>query len=181
MYIITSSVLPAIKYYIKFKILAIYLLAGISYSQSLLIRSSLPIRDGVALDPDNGRPLSGSVVDYYDNGRIMVKGRFSGGYASGYWSYFYMNGQLKSRGRYFRAEDQKLSGMIENGKVGKWTYWYENGSRKMIGTYKDNKKSGNWIFWHQNSFKHSEGRYMQDEFQGKWEFWYANGNIQETH
>jgi len=66
LYIITSSVLPAIKYYIKFKILAIYLLAGVSYSQSLLIRSSLPIRDGVTLDPDNGRPLSGSVVDYYD-------------------------------------------------------------------------------------------------------------------
>ena len=101
MYIITSSVLPAIKYYIKFKILAIYLLAGVGYSQSLLIRSSLPIRDGVTLDPDNGRPLSGSVVDYYDNGRIMVKGRFSGGFASGYWSYFYMNGQLKARGRYY--------------------------------------------------------------------------------
>ena len=81
MYIITSSVLPAIKYYIKFKILAIFLLAGICYSQSLLIRSSLPIRDGAVLNPDNGRPLSGSVVDYYDNGRIMVKGRFSGGYA----------------------------------------------------------------------------------------------------
>ena len=94
---------------------------SVSYSQSLLIRSSLPIRDGVVLDPDNGRPLSASVVDYYDNGRIMVKGRFSGGYASGYWSYFYINGQLKARGRYYRAEDQKLSGMIENGKVGKWT------------------------------------------------------------
>ena len=80
----------------------------------------------------------------------MVKGRFSGGYASGYWSYFYER-PVKSSSRYYRAEDQKLSGMIENGKVGKWTYWYENGSKKMMGTYRDNKKNGDWIFWHQNS------------------------------
>ena len=158
MHTITSSAFTTFKYYIKYKILAICLLASTSYSQSLLIRSSLPIRDGVVHDPDNGRPLSGSVVDYYDNGRIMVKGRYSGGYASGYWSYFYMNGQLKARGRYYRAEDQKLSGMIENGKVGKWTFWYKNGSRRMMGTYKNNIKNGDWIFWHQNNFKHSKGR-----------------------
>ena len=68
-------------------ILAFY--TSICFGQKSYIRSSLPIRKGMVINPDNGRPFSDSAVDYFDNGRIKIKGRYSGGYASGYWSYFY--------------------------------------------------------------------------------------------
>ena len=66
---------------------------------------SLPVRQDMVINPDSGRPFSDLAVDYFDNGRLKVKGRYSGGYASGYWSYFYPNGQLKTRGRYYKAVD----------------------------------------------------------------------------
>ena len=138
-------------------ILAFYI--SICFGQKSYIRSSLPIRQDMVINPDNGRPFSDLAVDYFDNGRIKIKGRYSGGYASGYWSYYYPNGQLKARGRYYKAIDKNLDGLINEGRVGKWIYWFENGSKKMVGTYKNNKKNGNWTYWHQNGFKHSEGRY----------------------
>ena len=64
----------------------------ICLGQKSYIRSSLPIRQGIVINPDNGRPFSDLAVDYFDNGRLKIKGRYSGGYASGYWSYFYSNG-----------------------------------------------------------------------------------------
>ena len=97
----------------------------------------MPSRGGLVFNPDNGRPFSNLAIEYFDNGRIKTKGRYSGGYASGYWVYYYPNGQLKARGRYYMASDSKLNGIIENGRAGKWIFWHSNGSKKMMGSYKN--------------------------------------------
>ena len=91
-------------------------------SQDSYIRSMLPIRDGITYNPDNGRPFSDLTTEFFDNGQIMLKGRYSAGFANGYWSYYYQNGQIKARGRYYKAHDYKLDGIIEDGRVGKWIF-----------------------------------------------------------
>ena len=148
-------------------------------SQDSYIRSMLPIRDGITYNPDNGRPFSDLTTEFFDNGQIMLKGRYSAGFANGYWSYYYPNGQMKARGRYYKAHDYKLDGIIEDGRVGKWIYWFNNGAKKMMGIYKNSKMDGHWVFWYQNGYKHSEGRYRSGKLYGRWQAWYANGNIQE--
>ena len=148
--------------------------------QSPYIRSTLPVRDGIIYNPDSGRPFSEFATEYFDNGQVKVKGRYSGGFANGYWSYYHPNGQIKARGRYYKAIDINQNNIIENGRAGKWVYWFNNGTKQMTGIYKNGQMDGNWVFWYQNGFKHSEGKYKSGKLHGEWQAWYANGNIQET-
>ena len=133
--------------------------AGIStvvflIGQTQYIRSKLPAQDGIIYHPDDGRPFSELAIEYFDNGQTKLKGRYSGGFANGYWSYYHPNGQIKARGRYYKASDKNQINMIENGQVGKWVYWFNNGAKKKTGIYKNGQMDGNWVFWHQNGFKH---------------------------
>ena len=125
----------------KLFLLLIFILNGLP-GQNSYIRSTLPIKDGIIFNPDNGRPFSELVAEFFDNGQIKLKGRYAGGFANGYWSYFYINGQMKARGRYYKAHDYKLEGIIEDGRVGKWVYWFNNGTKKMTGIYKNGKMDG---------------------------------------
>ena len=81
--------------------------------QSSYIRSTLPVRDGIIYNPDSGRPFSEYATEYFDNGQVKVKGRYSGGFANGYWSYYHPNGQIKARGRYYKAIDGDQNKIIE--------------------------------------------------------------------
>ena len=101
-------------------ILFLFLFFNIVNCQQPYIRSTLPNQDGIIINPDNGRPFNELATEFFDNGQTKLKGRYSGGFANGYWTYFHQNGQMKARGRYYKAQDNKLTGMIENGRVGKW-------------------------------------------------------------
>ena len=114
--------------------------------QSPYIRSTLPVRDGILYNPDSGRPFSEFATEYFDNGQVKVKGRYSGGFANGYWSYYHPNGQIKARGRYYKAIDSDQNKIIENGRAGKWIYWFNNGTKQMTGIYKNGQMDGNWVF-----------------------------------
>ena len=63
-------------------IILIYL-QTFAFSQVSYIRSTLPNKNGVVYNPDNGRPFNNVAVEFYDNGQIKVKGRYAMGLAMG--------------------------------------------------------------------------------------------------
>ena len=73
-------------------ILLLFLLYSVINCQQNFIRSTLPIQDGTIINPDNGRPFNELAFEFYDNGQTKLKGRYSGGFANGYWIYFHQNG-----------------------------------------------------------------------------------------
>ena len=112
------------------------------------------------INPDNGRPFNELVSEFYDNGQIKLKGRYSGGLANGYWIYFHQNGQMKARGRYYKAKDNKLTDMIEDGRVGKWVFWFNNGTKKMTGIYKNGKQVNTWKYYNKKGKMTTEETYF---------------------
>ena len=111
--------------------LLLLLFYNIINGQQSYIRSTLPNQDGIVINPDNGRPFNELATEFYDNGQTKLKGRYSGGFASGYWTYFYQNGEMKARGRYYKAQDNKITGMIEG------LAWTEREIIDMEDRYKD--------------------------------------------
>ncbi|SVA34854.1 uncharacterized protein METZ01_LOCUS87708, partial [marine metagenome] len=149
------------------------------YTQELNIRSTLYLQDGIVLDPDSHKPYSDLAIEYYENGQTKVRAHYSRGLINGYWSFYYDNGQLESRGRYYMLREENLEGIPEDGRVGKWTFWHKNGAKKGMGMYKDGKMDGYWTTWYNNGYKQTEGRYWNGRMHGKWISWYSNGIKQE--
>ena len=75
-------------------IFVLFILLNVLIAQKTYIRSTLPLKDSIIIHPDNGRPFNELAAEYYDNGQVKLKGRYSGGLANGYWAYFYQNGPL---------------------------------------------------------------------------------------
>ena len=51
-------------------ILLIYIQSFVS-SEVIYIRSTLPNKNGVVYNPDNGRPFNNVAVEFYDNGELV--------------------------------------------------------------------------------------------------------------
>ena len=96
-------------------ILTIFLFFYPIYSQSLNIRPTLYLQDGIVYDPDTHRPFSNLAIEYYDNGLVKIRGHYSKGLINGYWTFYYDNGQMEGRGRYYMGREENLEGIPENG------------------------------------------------------------------
>ena len=74
-------------------------------------------------------PFNGTIVKYYENGQLRVKGTMKDGEQHGIWEQYSEDGQLQHKRTY---KDGELDGISEK--------YYENGQLQNKRTYKDGKQ-----------------------------------------
>ncbi|AZO95068.1 hypothetical protein [Halocella sp. SP3-1] len=84
-------------------------------------------QNGFSAITDFKKGMTGYWEFYYKNGQLKAEGNYSKGSHFGLWKFYHPNGQLKSRGRY------SAYGVEE----GAWEYYYENGQLRSKGLYSE--------------------------------------------
>ena len=162
-------------------------------------------RGEVLYAPNNNKPFSGSVFEFYENGTEKLNGRYRNGIKNGkwkwwnedggldstgsyknglmhgQWEFYFSNGNLKGKGQYRDGDGgnpSELSGIPFNGRHGRWTFWHENGQKSEEKTYKKGKQDGLTTSWYENGQKNFEGTHKNDELNGLTTRWYENGQKQ---
>ena len=83
-------------------------------------------RDSLLYAPNDDKPFTGNVFDFYDSGKKSEDGRYRNGLKNGKWTYWFKNGQKWKEGTY---KDGKEDGL--------WIWWNVNGQKWREETYKD--------------------------------------------
>lgn len=90
---------------------------------------------------------------FYNKDTLVYKGQYDSlNNKTGYWLYFWSNGNIKKSGNYVLNEKNK-----------EWKYFYENGSIQQKGNYVKNKPNGTWEWWYRSGQK----RRVEDYENGK--------------
>ncbi len=105
------------------------------------------------VEPDNWDTTTYAV--YRDKGERIKHGPFS---------YYFENGQLKSKGSYLKGV---LNGDFES--------WYSNGQRETIGSYAQGLQQGNWVWWHDNGMRKTVASYADGKLVGISMAWREDG------
>ena len=106
----------------------------------------------------------GPWTEFWENGEVLMSGRYRDGKREGEWSFYYDDGSLRSRGRYVGGlRDGLWRGYYPGGaalrsegrhsaeqggeRVGLWTQYYENGAIRERGSYERGVMQGYWVFY----------------------------------
>lgn len=129
---------------------------------------------------------------YFPNDSLKAVGKYSEGYKSGFWEWYWWNGNKQSEGNYYR-----------NNPIGKWTNWNKDGTINVIVNYDSlGQKDGQFIefdyrisetheLWYDKdklngkaiwkSFTGNillEGEYVDNKREGNWKWYWKNGVVQ---
>ena len=160
-------------------ITALMLIVGCGSDSIKLDINNLIDRGGVMYAPNDDKPFTGIVFDFYENGEKELDGNYRKGLMNGEWTYYHENGQIHGEGRFIDGDGSnlsELSGVPFNGRTGRWNVWFKNGQKESEGTYKNGKEDGKWTRWYENGQKRVEKNYKDGEEIGStdWEY-YSNG------
>jgi antitoxin component YwqK of YwqJK toxin-antitoxin module len=134
----------------------------------------------------------GDYEEYFENGKIKIKGKYIYGDKVGNWLEYFENGKLKSEGEY----------QFHNYKIGFWVEYFETGNIKESGKYILSNHSewgpfynnyddymgegihyytlsvqdGKWIEYHENGKISSIGNYDNGSKVGNWKYYDFEGN-----
>ena len=150
---------------------------------------------GLLYAPNNNKPYTGIVFDFYENGTEKLNGRYRKGIKNGKWTYWNSNGQKRNETTYKDGKKIRIieweyyeNGQKRNAKTykegqydGKLTIWYENGQKKQESTYKDGKPEEKWTEWYDNGQKQVEATFKDDKRDRLWTWWYQNGQKRIIH
>ena len=140
-------------------------------------------RGGLLYAPNDDKPYTGKVFDFYDNdqkkldggyrkglkngkwnwwntnGSFDSAGNYRKGLFDGHWEFYHDHGQLKAKGDYRDGDgtNRDKNGISTDGRHGKWTFWYNNGLKALEITYKDGDIDGVWTSWNKKGQKEWEG------------------------
>ena len=158
-------------------ITSVLFITSAAFSQSKMDINNLIDRGGLLYAPNNDKPFSGSVFEFYENGTEKLNGRYRNGLKNGKWEWWSATGIKDSLGTYKDGNQDR-----------KWTYWYENGEKWKEGTYKDDEYDGVWTEWYETGQKKSEKIFKDGQLiseincnkdgsysLGLWTEWYENG------
>jgi antitoxin component YwqK of YwqJK toxin-antitoxin module len=102
-------------------------------------------------------------------GRVVYEGRFSDGYPSGEFRYFYPNGKIKT-----------ISKVSSGGKRAVTISYFPNGNKMAAGNYLNEKKDSTWQFFSEsNGTLVSEETYKSGIIQGISRVFYPEGGLSE--
>jgi len=124
------------------------------------------------------KPYKGNVLDFYYDGNIKTKGQYVNGLMSGMWTYYYPNGVIKAKGRFFKGDGGDIhatSGIPQNGRYGEWTIYYLNGNINAKYQYINGEFDQNNLEWYANGQKKYDYSYIKGIKDGGWNAWYKNG------
>jgi len=122
----------------------------------------------------------GQVRDYFRNGSIQMKGKYTDGLKDGVFIYYSEHGTYSSAGRYNKED-----------AVGKWENYHWNGALQSEVYYNDGaftrsvwdslgrvqveQGNGKAITWHNNGQVAEEGNYINGRKEGDWFGFFENG------
>jgi len=142
------------------------------------------IRQNRLNPPDNG-----TFTDYYDNGKIKVKGIYKNGKKNGLWEEWYENGQKKDSSTY-RNDDLVGKRLLwhNNGqlllesywskkhdRIKIWTRYFENGQIESVGGFDENGELHGKDLQFYESGKKKRETYYEHGKEISDEFWFENG------
>jgi peptidyl-prolyl cis-trans isomerase B (cyclophilin B) len=187
------------------KTLLIALLLSVGFPQTKMDINNLIERGGLLYAPNDNKPYTGNVFNFYENGIEELNGRYrngikngkwkwwnedggldstgsyKNGLMNGKWTYYHENGQIHGQGRFMDGDGgnpSESSGIPSNGRHGRWTFWHENGQKSEEKTYKKGKQNGLATYWYSNGQKEYEGTYKDGKLDGLMTEWYENGQKQ---
>ena len=116
----------------------------------------------------NARPEDGLFEEYYDSGKLSLKGYYKNGYRIGLWESYHENGQLSSR-------EEQYKGDIRNGL---FELYHENGQLKSREFYKDDYLDGLFEVYYENGQLLKRYSYKNKKLNGPAIAYYENGQLQ---
>ncbi len=110
--------------------------------------------------------------DYYENGKLFAKGKYSNGKQDGLWEWWYDNGNKRDEA------------MLKHGEyIGQRKHWFENGKIKQLeiinGECFGDCCNGEVIKYYDNGQVQSEGRMLNGDYDGKYVYHYDNGQAKK--
>ena len=144
-------------------ITSVLFITSAAFSQSKMDINNLIDRGGLLYAPNNDKPFSGSVFEFYENGTEKLNGKYRKGIKNGKWEWWSATGIKDSLGTY------------KNGiKHGKWTFWYDSGVLLGEQKWKNGMADGLFAKWYENGEKESEETFKDGEKDGLWTYWHDN-------
>lgn len=114
----------------------------------------------------NGKPYTGIIKDYYDNGNLYKEFHFKDGVPHGKCFVYYENGKVKEQHTYELG--------VKNGT---WLNYNHHGEIVAEANYLDGKKHGIWVIKDNKAVKRYEIFYENGKRTGNWKMWNENGNL----
>jgi hypothetical protein len=94
---------------------------------------------------------------WYASNKIMeTRGGYDGKLLHGDYSSFYLNNNLKEKGKFKLGQ-----------KLGRWTTWYDNGKIKEVSWYRHGSKRGTQELYDRNGLLQQKADYVNDLLDGK--------------
>ncbi|MBL8896852.1 MAG: hypothetical protein JNM84_04460 [Planctomycetes bacterium] len=118
----------------------------------------------------------GSARLFDDRGRVVLRGQFDGGEASGAWTGFLFDDELECG-----AEGLRGTGPVDvdGAPQDEWSFTYPNGATAALGAYAaDGQRTGIWTLQRPTGEKRAEGPYDDDLRTGEWSFYRADGSLE---
>ena len=130
------------------------------------------------LKKSDNKPFSGVLKNFYESGKISLKGDFSDGYQHGDFKTFHENGRISPQGQFkLGKQDGLWIEFHENGSIhwklkylegkkedGLFLMFHANGQMKSKVTYEDNVPSTNWIYYNEDGEKERIDIYKNGKF-----------------
>ncbi len=99
--------------------------------------------------------LDGYIVEYDEEGNIILEGQYVDGYEDGQW--MFISGEITTEGYY-----------IDGMRSGKWKTYYSDGSLSFEGEFIDDNPNGRHVYYWDNHKVKQEGRYIMGRKEGDW-------------
>ena len=96
---------------------------------------------------------------FYENGDVKSKGEFKNDKEIGNWKYFFSGGLIEQKGRYIKGKPDGL-----------WEWFYASGKKRRTGNFYKGKEDGLSIEYSEDGTIMSNGEYSDGEKTGFWTY-----------
>lgn len=138
--------------------------------EKIVLKSEVDISyaSGIRLK-SNGQPFTGTLVEYFPDGKPKMRREVKEGLADGLWMEWLENGNLR-----YKAEWKRNKG------DGLWQYFHNNGKLRTEGFYRNDLAEGVHYTWHESGQLKVKGVYSNDKQQGRWVYLLPNGETEKV-
>lgn len=120
-----------------------------------------------SVPPYDGEPLTGILIETFENGQLKFHGNFKKGIKEGVVDFYYENGQLRKRQNHING---KITGIQEE--------YYPDGQLEFKGTWKDNVEHGPYWIYFYNGQLSLKGNMKEGKYEGLRETYTREGKLE---
>ena len=141
----------------------------VAFEQAPIDANKLIEKNGIYYEADNLDTFTGTLVHYYEGGRVKERAGYQNGTREGLRETFHENGQLFEKENY---KDGELSGLFQG--------FYDNGQLWWQGQAKNNLRNGALQAFYANGQLKYQGQHRDNSQEGVWQYFDEDGNLSET-